>query len=113
MVYSLISLNNMDYLEKRSYYIDLFEVYEKLLTPHQINYFKAYYYDDLTLQEISDNFSVSRNAIFDQLKKTVEILLNYENKLHLDKIKKELYAFSEKLDEKMQNQLLEIIEDVK
>ena len=39
--------------------------------------------DDYSLQEVADIYQVSRNAIFDQLKKTEEHLLNYERILKL------------------------------
>ena len=39
------------------YYNSLFDYYGELLTPTQINYFKAYYYDNLSLSEISDEYN--------------------------------------------------------
>ena len=64
-------------LEERDHLIRLFETYENLLTEHQQEYFRNYYLYDLSLQEIAESFSVSRNAIFDQIKKvTVKGLQN-------------------------------------
>ena len=40
--------------------------------------------EDLTLSEIAENLNVSRNAVFDQIKKTVSILEDYENTSNLD-----------------------------
>ena len=57
------------------YYNSLFDYYGELLTPTQINYFKAYYYDNLSLSEISDEYNVSRNAISKTLKEVKDKLL--------------------------------------
>lgn len=75
----------IDNLEKREYYISLFDFYSKLLTEKQQDYFKAYYFEDLSLSEIANNYGVSRNAIFDQLKKIYTNLEEYEEKLNLHK----------------------------
>ena len=61
-------------LIKREEQIDLFDVYQSLLTKKQRDYFLAYYFDDLSLSEIDDNFNVSSNAVFDQIKKNLYII---------------------------------------
>lgn len=68
---------------KREELISLFDIYGELLTNKQQQYFKAYYFDDLSLGEIALEANVSRNAIFDMLKKTEAILDNYEEKLKI------------------------------
>ena len=61
----------------------LFALYGELFTENQKELFISYYYDDMSLQEISDNLNVSRNAIYSQLKRIENSLKTYENKLHL------------------------------
>ncbi len=73
----------MEAFEKKAYLIQLFEQYEKLLTEKQISYFKYYFYDDYSLQEIAEIFDVSRNAVHDQIKKVEKHLIDYEEKLAL------------------------------
>ena len=73
----------MDNLNKIEELNELFSLYQELLTEKQVEYFKMYYHFDYSLQEIADNFDVSRNAIYDQIKKTEEHLYNYEEKLKL------------------------------
>ena len=46
----------------------LYDYYGVLLTEKQQNYFKDYYFNNLSLSEISENNSVSRNAVHKQLK---------------------------------------------
>ena len=77
------SMNNMSLLEKKEYYSMLFDFYGSLLTEKQQDYFSEYYFNDLSLMEISTYYNVSRNAVFDQIKKTLKILDDYEEKLHL------------------------------
>ena len=70
-------------MEKQDLLIILFDYYEELLTDGQKNYFIDYYFNNLSLAEISENFNVSRNAVSKELKLTVEKLNNYEEKLKL------------------------------
>ena len=69
-------------LEKREEVIALYDIYNELLTDKQKMYFEEYYYCDMTLQEIASLHNISRNAVFDQLKKTISICEKYENSLH-------------------------------
>ncbi|MCF1782989.1 YlxM family DNA-binding protein [Lactobacillus mulieris] len=62
---------------------DLYSFYGQLLTKGQQAYFEDYYYDDLSLGEIADNHGVSRQAVYDNLRRSSKSLENYEKKLHL------------------------------
>lgn len=73
----------METLEKKEQLNALFEIYQSLLTDKQVQYFKYYFVDDYSLQEIAEIFNVSRNAVFDQLKKVEMHLNEYEEKLKL------------------------------
>ena len=61
----------------------LIDFYGKLLSTRQQEILNYYYYEDLSLSEIADNLNISRNAVFDALKKAEEKLNYYENELHL------------------------------
>lgn len=52
---------------------------------------------DLSLAEISDQLGISRNGVYDALKKGVSILEKYEEKLHLLQRDEELDAFFEEI----------------
>ncbi len=59
-----------------------------------------YYLEDFTLSEISEVFSVSRQAVYDNIKRTEAMLESYEEKLKLyDKFQKR----SELIDELEKN----------
>lgn len=61
----------------------LFDFYEQLLTGKQTTYVALYYRDDFSLGEIAENYNVSRQAVYDNIKRTEKILEEYEAKLHL------------------------------
>ncbi|GFR37761.1 UPF0122 protein [Insulibacter thermoxylanivorax] len=61
----------------------LFDWYGSLLTERQRTYMQYYFHDDYSLSEIAAEFAVSRQAVYDQLKRTEAILEDYEDKLGL------------------------------
>ncbi|WP_188454418.1 putative DNA-binding protein [Virgibacillus oceani] len=61
----------------------LFDFYQALLTPKQRSYMEMYYLEDYSLGEISELSQVSRQAVYDNIKRTESMLDSYEKKLHL------------------------------
>jgi len=72
-----------DLLEKKNHVILLMDCYIKLLTDKQTDYLESYYYEDLSISEIAEIYDVSRNAVFDQIKRATKLLEDYEEKLNL------------------------------
>ncbi|MCD2256236.1 putative DNA-binding protein [Agrilactobacillus fermenti] len=70
-------------LEKNNRINELFDFYGMLLTQKQHEYIRLYYRDDYSLGEIATHFAVSRQAVYDNIHRTEQILNNYEQKLHL------------------------------
>lgn len=70
-------------IEKTNRINALFDFYEPLLTEKQMTYIALYYRDDYSLGEIAENFEVSRQAVYDNIKRTEKILEEYEGKLGL------------------------------
>ena len=97
-------------MEENIYLTRLFDYYGSLLTDKQQQYFTDYYMENLSITEISENNSVSRNAAYKQIKDAEKNLLNYESKLHLAekerKIKKLLNNISEK---EIKEEILDLI----
>lgn len=90
--------------------INLFDVYETLLTDREKEIFKYYYYEDLSLSEISENLNITRTGVFNTLKKVEEKLLQYENNLKLMNIKNTLKGLLEEQDiETIKGKLKKII----
>lgn len=63
----------------------LFDFYGKLLTDRQYTAVELYYIHDLSLAEIGEELKISRQGVFDTLKRAEENLYEYENKLGLVK----------------------------
>lgn len=70
-------------IEKTNRVNTLFEFYATLLTDKQMNYIELYYADDYSLAEIAEEYGVSRQAVYDNIKRTEKVLESYEEKLHL------------------------------
>ena len=61
----------------------LFDFYQELLTDKQRDLLREYYFEDLSLGELSEQHQISRQSVFDTIKKAEGKLLDYENKLQL------------------------------
>ena len=70
-------------MDELVYYNELFDYYGELLTEKQKEYFKFYYFDNLSLSEIAEENKVSRNAVSKTLKEVKEKLDSYESILKL------------------------------
>lgn len=97
-------------MEKRNYLIILYDYYGELLTDKQRQYFEDYYFNNLSLGEISENDGYSRNAIHKNIKTAEEKLYFYEEKLELYKKKKLLDDIIKNIDNKeIKNKIREIL----
>ena len=94
-------------MEEIVYYSELYDLYKKLLTDKQQEYFEEYYFNNLSLSEISNDFDISRNAVSKQLAVIREKLDEYELKLGLykkiEQIKKNIN------DEKLKDKIIDIL----
>ncbi|OQP07956.1 hypothetical protein B1690_01320 [Geobacillus sp. 46C-IIa] len=70
-------------LEKTMRMNYLYDFYQALLTPKQRNYMALYYLDDYSLGEIAEQYEVSRQAVYDNIRRTEAMLEQYEEKLGL------------------------------
>lgn len=61
----------------------LLDAYEPLLTQKQQNIMDLYYKEDFSLSEIAESLQISRSAVNDHIKRSTQILEDYEEKLHL------------------------------
>ena len=61
----------------------LYDFYGELLNEHQRKIFEAFVFEDLSLGEIAEEQDISRQAVFDLVKRATAKLEGYENKLHL------------------------------
>ena len=70
-------------MDDRNYIIVLYDYYMELFNDKQRKYFEDYYFNNLSLAEISDNIGISRNAIHKVIKNMEDKLYFYEDKLKL------------------------------
>ena len=94
-------------MEKFVYLNILYDLYGKLLTDKQQMYFEDYYFNNLSYGEISVKYSVSRNAIYHQLKLIEEKLNFFEEKLKLYSKKQEINAIIDLIDNRKAKRILE------
>ncbi|WP_075618207.1 putative DNA-binding protein [Paenisporosarcina indica] len=70
-------------IEKTTRMNFLFDFYQSLLTDKQRSYMHLYYLDDHSLGEIADEYNISRQAVYDNIRRTDAMLEEYEDKLRL------------------------------
>jgi len=70
-------------MEKKLRLGDLYDHYGRLLTPKQQAILDQYCLDDLSLAEISENLEISRQAVFDTVRKVEKQLEELESSLNL------------------------------
>lgn len=61
----------------------LYDFYGELLNDNAKTVFEGYVLNDMTLAEISEETGISRQGVHDTMKRTVDKLNNFEEKLHL------------------------------
>jgi len=61
----------------------LFDAYSDLLTEKQRLVFALYYHEDLSLGEIAETYGISRQGVYDILKRSEKALLQFEERLQL------------------------------
>jgi len=61
----------------------MYDFYGPLLTPRQQDIYEMYYGQDMSLGEIAEQLEISRQAVWDILKRSAVILEEYEQKLGL------------------------------
>lgn len=103
----------MDPLAKSLELIALYDLYQNLLTDKQRNYFEEYYFNDYSITEISENQNVSRNAVHDLLKRTIDKLHDYETKLGLLKASKQRGELIHDIKERTNDEtILSLLDDL-
>ena len=99
-------------MDERIYLTILYDYYGELFNPKQREYFEDYYFNNLSLSEISENLGVSRNAVHKQIKNIENKLRNYENILKLYQKSIKLKEIIEDIkNEKIRKTLIEIFFD--
>ena len=67
----------------------LYDFYSELLSQKQKQYLNDYFFNDLSLTEISENYEISKQAVSNNIKRTIIELEQCEEKLNLIKLSNE------------------------
>ena len=106
-------MSNMNEVyEKKNHLNQLFDFYGPLLTKKQQEIFEMYNMNDFSLAEIATSLSISRNAVFDTLKKVEIALETYEEKLKLDQLDQRKTKLMDNLKSHVDEEGLKIIEQL-
>ena len=96
-------------MEERDRIIELYDIYNSLLTDKQREYFEDYYYSDLSISEIAEEYEISRNGVHDQLKRVVNTLYKYESLL---KLKEKMDKINNlKIDDSIKKSIINILNE--
>ena len=95
--------------KERDRIIELYDIYSTLLTDKQRAYFEDYYYSDLSISEIAEEYEISRNGVHDQLKRVVNTLYKYESLL---KLKEKMDKINNlKIDDSIKKAIINILNE--
>lgn len=95
-------------IKKNDYLINLYDIYYNLLTKKQKYYLEMYLKCDLSVSEISENDKISKAAVSDSIKKSIQKLLNYEKKLNLYSKQKEIIKYLDSINKLNEEELNDV-----
>lgn len=94
-------------MNSREKLINIYLIYKDLLTKKQQDYFKYYYFEDLSLSEISENMLVSKAFVGKTLKQIENKLNDLENTLKINTLYNKIKEISKKTTDKETKKELE------
>ena len=71
-------------MKEREYILTLYEIYNKLLSDREREYFEYYYFEDYSLQEIADNNKVSKSYVGKLINGIENKLIKFEESLKIN-----------------------------
>lgn len=100
-------------MENFVYYNNLFDIYKDLLTVKQQEIFSLYYEENLSMQEIADNLSVSKSFVGKVIKDSQAKLEDFEKNFNLYSYKLKLQNLANEEDiNKIRKVINEIINNI-
>jgi predicted DNA-binding protein YlxM (UPF0122 family) len=94
-------------MNNREELINIYLIYKDLLTKKQQEYFKYYYFEDLSLSEISENMLVSKAFVGKTLKQIENKLNDLENTLKINTLYNKIKEISKNTTDKETKKELE------
>ena len=96
-------------MKTREYLLTLYEIYKNLLTEKEKTYFEYYYFEDYSMQEIADNYKVSKAYVGKYIKSIENKLIDFETELCINKKNNEIRKIIASLDKETRNKIEEIL----
>lgn len=94
-------------MNSREELINIYLIYKDLLTKKQQDYFKYYYFEDLSLSEISENMLVSKSFVGKTLKQIENKLNDLESTLKINTLYNKIKEISKNTTDKETKKELE------
>lgn len=94
-------------MNSREELINIYLIYKDLLTKKQQDYFKYYYFEDLSLSEISENMLVSKAFVGKTLKQIENKLNDLESTLKINTLYNKIKEISKNTTDKETKKKLE------
>lgn len=94
-------------MNSREELINIYLIYKDLLTKKQQDYFKYYYFEDLSLSEISENMLVSKAFVGKTLKQIENKLNDLESTLKINTLYNKIIEISKNTTDKETKKELE------
>lgn len=106
----------MKEIEEFLKYSKLYMVYRGLFTKTQQKYLDAFFIEDNSFSEIAQGLKVTRQAVFDNVKKACTKLNKYEKEIGYIKLQeyclKSLHDLSKNMNEKQLKQIIKKLEGI-
>ena len=96
-------------MNNREELINIYLIYKDLLTKKQQDYFKYYYFEDLSLSEISENMLVSKAFVGKTLKQIENKLNDLESTLKINTLYNKIKEISKNTTDKETKKELEYL----
>jgi len=100
-------------LEKTTRFILLFDFYQDLLTEKQKQFAELYFQDDYSLGEISEEFGITRQAVYEHIKRAEILLDEYEAKLQLLSKHEQRLKLFEDLEHLLDNGVTDLVNEAR
>lgn len=94
---------------ERDYIVNLYEIYNKLLTDKEKSYFEDYYFEDYSLQEIADNNQVSKSYVGKYLNNLEKKIIDFEKSLNLYERNNKIRNIISNLNTDIKNKIEELL----
>ena len=96
-------------MKEREYLLALYEIYKNVLSEKERSYFEYYYFEDYSMQEIADNYNVSKSYVGKFIKSIENKLIHFENELSINDKNNKIKAIIKDIDDDLKNKIEDLL----